>query len=123
MPIANKKTGRDLKQVHVCAACLFSNKQWEHSNQRGVVRVLTRSHARTRVHVRTLAYEDSKLVSTTTGINLSANPPYPLRSSLSKPTHTFMPLVPLLLIVPHAPCKGSIETQSVFLLQPRHAAV
>lgn len=70
------------------------------------------SRVRAHVHVRTLACEDSGLVSTTTGINQLAlpTPPHP------QPTHTFMPLIPLFLIVPHAPRKESIETQSVFLM-------
>lgn len=34
----------------------------------------------------------------------------------AEPTHTFMPLIPLFLILPHAPRKESIETQSVFLM-------
>lgn len=101
----------------MCALLVYSLTSSGSTRISGALFARVRAH----VHVRTLAREDSGLVSTTTGINPSAlttppSPPRPPPPPLSKPTHTFMPLIPLFLIVPYAPRKESIETQSVFLM-------
>lgn len=110
-----------MEQAHVRAACLFSNEQWEHRDQQGVVCAYTRARARTQTQ-----REDSELVSTTTGINLSAHPPpsLPLPRPHSEPTHTFMPLHP---IVPHPSqrslVKSPLRRKVFFSCQPQRAAV
>lgn len=95
------------------AACLFSNEQWEHSNQRGVVRVCARTCTSAHSPVRTAGWFPQQQASTRLPSLRPLAPPPPPHS---KPTHTFMPLIPLFLIVPYAPRKESIETQSVFLM-------
>lgn len=84
------------KERHTCTllVCPLTS-----SGNTGISRALfcASTGARARTHTRR---EDSELVSTTTGVNLSAPPllPRPLPLTRCEPTHTFMPLHPT---VPH----------------------
>lgn len=95
------------------AACLLSNEQWEHSNRRGVAGACACTCTCAHSSASTAAWFPQQQASTHLP---SLRPPFPPPPPHSKPTHTFVPLIPLFLIVPRAAPKESIETQSVFLM-------
>lgn len=104
--------GNETPSGHMCALLVYSLTS---SGNTGISRALF-ARAHLHVHIRTLSgrtaswFPQQQASTCLPSLSSLAPPPH------SKPTHTFMPLIPLFLILPHAPCKESIETQSVFLM-------